>query len=204
MLLDDMTLTILHVEDDSVQARLVNDALRSLGFNGVIVVAEGIAKALDLLDESLRRQRDINLILVDIQLADGNGLDLIREIKSDPAWQVTPVVVLSGETAAGKVNEAFALGANCYLPKIPKEDSSFNVFCSLYECWIKGALLPRTRYRDRLKMALSTAARLRARYASFYTRLATLFEQEPEEAEFWLGHSTKATCPICSLSSRAG
>ena len=134
----------------------------------------------------LHGQRYIDLILVDMQLPDGSGLDVIREVKSDPAWQMTPVIALSGETATDMIDGAYALGANCYLPKFPKSKSPFELLRSLYECWLKDAFLPRAPFRDRLQNALFTAVRLRARYADFYTQLAGAFGDEPEEMEFWL------------------
>ena len=185
-------LTILHVEDDPVLAGLVQAAFKVLGFRGRIITAGGVNEALDLLDRSTRDTRGIDLILVDMQLPDGTGLDVIRRVKSDPAWQMTPVIALSGETATDMIDSAYALGANCYLPKISTSKSPFELLRSLYECWLKDAFLPRTPVRDRLQNALLTAVRLRARHADFYTRLAGVFVDEPEEIEFWLDRALSA------------
>ena len=192
MSFSNMALTLLHVEDDPSVAGLVQAAFKRFGFRGRIITAGRVSEALDLLDRSPRDTGDINLILVDMQLPDGTGLDVIRRVKSDPAWQMTPVIALSGETATDMIDGAYALGANCYLPKLPTSKSSFDLLRSLYECWLKDAFLPRAPLRDRLQSALFTSVRLRARHADFYTRLAGVFDDEPEEMAFWLDRALSA------------
>ena len=71
-------------------------------------------------------------------------------------------------------------------PNSPQLKSPFELLRSLYECWLKDAFLPRAPFRDRLQSVLFTAVHLRARYADFYTRLAGVFGDEPEEMKFWL------------------
>lgn len=192
MNLSNVSPTILHVEDDPALVKLVQTAFEGFGFRGRMISAGGVEEALDLLDRCVRNNEHVSLILVDMQLPDGSGLDVTREVKSDPAWQMTPVIVLSSETADGMVDAAYALGANCYLPKMPRSKSPLNVLQVLHECWVKDAMLPRAPSRDRLQIALSRAVRLRARTSDFYLGLARACEGEPEEMEFWLNRSLNA------------
>ncbi len=108
-----MKITILHVEDDPSLAKLVRVAFQSLGFHGNMLTADRVENALALLAERARHHQPVDLILSDMQLPDGTGLDVVREVRADPYWHLTPVLVLSGEIAPGVVNEAYALGANC-------------------------------------------------------------------------------------------
>src|SRR6185369_1831182 len=112
-----MELTILHVEDDPALAKLVGVAFKNFGFHGTMLVADRIGSALALLGERARHHQPVDLILSDMQLPDGTGLDVVREVRADPYWYLTPVLVLSSEMAPGVVNDAYALGANCYIPK---------------------------------------------------------------------------------------
>jgi CheY-like chemotaxis protein len=192
MRLDNTALTILHVEDDAVLAKLVQTAFAGFGFRGRLIWAARVDEALDLLEARARNREPVNLILVDMQLPDGTGLDVINEVKSDPVWQMTPVIVLSSEAAADMVNGAYALGANCYLPKFPKSKSPLDLLRTLYEHWLKDGLLPRVHSRDRLQIQLSRAVRLRARTSDFYLGLAHAYDGEPEEAGFWLDRSLNA------------
>jgi chemotaxis family two-component system response regulator Rcp1 len=189
MVLNDKKLTILHVEDDPQLAKLVKVAFAGFGFRGEMLWASGVAEALDLLNRRGLNRESVNLILVDMQLPDGLGLDVIREVKSDPVWQSTPIIVLSSETSASMINGAYALGANCYMPKIPRTNNALNSLKVLYSCWIEAAILPEQQRRDHLQDALTRAVRLRARTSEFYLRLARVYDEDPEEMGFWLDRS---------------
>jgi CheY-like chemotaxis protein len=182
-----MQITILHVEDDPTLAKLVRVAFESFGFHGTMLAADGVGSALALLGERARNRQPIDLILSDMQLPDGTGLDVVREVRADPLWHLTPILVLSGEIAPGVVNEAYALGANCYVPKSAKP--IMQSLRALFECWVKSALLPRAHAGDRVNVCLSRAINLRARTSEFYLRLADIVAANPGEMHFWLERS---------------
>ena len=196
MSLKDKEFTILHVEDDPILAKLVRTAFQKFGFQGNMLSAGRVVEALNLLAERERNREPVNLILVDMQLPDGTGLDVIREVKTDPAWRLTPVIVLSSELAPGTINAAYALGANCYVSKNPVTKGVLESLRALYANWLEGALLPEVFFRDRLQDALSRAIHLRARTAEFYISLARVFEGKPEMG-FWLDRSLNE----CNLSN---
>lgn len=179
-------MTILQVEDDPALAQLVRLAFESFGFRGEILRAGMVAEAIAILTERERERAPLDLVLVDMQLPDGNGLDVLRQVKESPVWHRTPVIVLSGETAPGLINEAYALGANCYLPKLPRTDGVFGGIRSLYQCWIEGALLPQPSFTDQAGEALARGVNLRARTARFYLGLAKVCNADPEQEGFWL------------------
>src|SRR5689334_22422794 len=92
---NDKKFTILHVEDDPALADLVRVAFQSFGFRGTMISVERVNEALELLGKRERDREPVNLILVDMQLPDGTGLDLIHAVKTNPAWRMTPIIVLS-------------------------------------------------------------------------------------------------------------
>jgi hypothetical protein len=96
------------------------------------------------------------------------------------------VIVLSGESAPGTVDEAYALGASCYLPKDSATKGGIGSIQALYRCWIEEALLPRAASTDRAQEAVARAVRLRARTAQFYLGLARAFPADHEQQAFWL------------------
>lgn len=58
---------------------------------------------------------DLDLVIVDYQLPDLNGIDLLQKMKAvQPAL---PVVVLSGHEDAGMIRQALSHGASGYIPK---------------------------------------------------------------------------------------
>lgn len=57
------------------------------------------------------------LILLDLKLPKVDGLELLRQIRSNPGTQVIPVVVLSSSIHDEDVVNCYRLGANSYIQK---------------------------------------------------------------------------------------
>ncbi|HXC25979.1 MAG TPA: hybrid sensor histidine kinase/response regulator [Gemmatimonadaceae bacterium] len=60
------------------------------------------------------------VILQDLVLPDGDGLELVQQYRANPATASTPIVVLSTKEEASVKSRAFAVGANDYLVKLPE------------------------------------------------------------------------------------
>ena len=85
-----MTQSILIV-DDSLTVRMdLADAFEAAGFK--TVPRSTIAQAREAL-----RDEDIGLVVLDVILPDGDGVDLLKELRSTPERSATPVIMLSGE-----------------------------------------------------------------------------------------------------------
>lgn len=178
--------SLLHIEDDPSLVKLVKIAFGKFGFSGESMSAGSVNEALELLNARERAGEPFNLILTDIQLPDGTGLDLIREVRSSPYWRLTPVIVLSSEVAPGTIDSAYTLGANCYVPKLSRGTRILDSLKALYECWMERAILPQSHPIDRVQDLLARGVALRTRTADFYMGLARVFEAVPEEEGFWL------------------
>ena len=59
------------------------------------------------------------IILQDLVMPDGDGLELVRRYRQDPATASIPIIVLSTKEEPAIKREAFAAGANDYLVKLP-------------------------------------------------------------------------------------
>ena len=162
---------------------IVRGAFEDFGFIGTTITARSVREAFDLLNERERKQQPLSLIISDIGLPDGSGLDLIREVKTNPYWRMTPVIVLSGERDPSVINAAYALGANSYLYKDAGEINL--ILESFYKCWMENVQLPRNAVRDRVQESLDKATGLRARTSEFYLNLARGTGEE-SEMKFWL------------------
>jgi len=98
---------ILVVDDEPAIARAIRTNLTRHGFH--VEVVESAAQALD------RYATDHpDLLLLDLGLPDGDGLAIIREIRTHSN---TPIIVLSVRSAEREKVEAFSLGADDYLTK---------------------------------------------------------------------------------------
>jgi DNA-binding response OmpR family regulator len=181
-----MAYCILHLEDDPHLARLVQIGFQQLGFSGKVLPAATVRQALTVLQERLAAGQPVDLILVDVELPDGSGLDVIRRVKANPAWAAIPVVVLSNKVDPEEVTEAYILGANCYLSKMSAGKGIMDAVESLYRCWFEQALLP-TRVPPAAGLEiLGGAIAIKARSSQFYLRLAEAFRVDEEQARFWI------------------
>jgi len=177
----------LHLEDDPDLAGLVRLGFKRLGFTGEIVQAATVRDALSAIQDRKSRGEPLDLILVDMNLPDGTGLDVVRRVKTNPAWSTIPVLVLSSEASPGTVSEAYALGANCYLSKSP---SGKTIFEAVEHCTGAGwrwRIFRRRRPTDRLRELLGRGASGKARASQLYMRVAQSFAADPDLTQFWLG-----------------
>jgi CheY-like chemotaxis protein len=72
-----------------------------------------------------------DLVLLDMHLPDLDGLEVLRRLRSQDATRQTPVLVVSADATAERVEQAFALGATDYITK-PVDVSSFLAHIDTY------------------------------------------------------------------------
>ncbi len=168
---------ILHVEDNTDLAELVELTFHGLGFRGTMEHVETVREACAKLDSG----DEIDLVITDMNLPDGTGLDVVRCVREHPLGIRIPIVVLSGDTADGNVARAYALGANSYVPKVVRGRATSDVVKSLYSHWVKDAILPHK--LATLDLLLARMKAMRSRLADFYVHMAEQFEAD---ARFWL------------------
>lgn len=120
--------TILLAEDNPNDVELTLEALdqQSLA-NKVVVVGDGVEAMAYLRREgafSDREPGDPAVLLLDIKMPRMNGLEVLREIRSDPALRRLPVVILTSSREEKDVITSYDLGANAYVVK-PVDFGSF-------------------------------------------------------------------------------
>jgi CheY-like chemotaxis protein len=112
---------ILYVEDSENDIELTMEALRDLSLANEIVIVRDGAEALDYLylrgTFADRAPGHPVLILLDLKLPKVSGLEVLKTIKSDPALQSIPVVVLTSSREEKDLVEGYRLGVNAYVVK---------------------------------------------------------------------------------------
>lgn len=119
-------LTILLVEDDPGHSRLIQKNLRRAGIlNGIVAVDSG-RKALDyLLDgENGHRSSDRLLVLLDLNMPDVNGFQVLERMKADERTRRVPVMILTSTDDEREVARCYELGCSTYVTK-PVEYTQF-------------------------------------------------------------------------------
>jgi CheY-like chemotaxis protein len=160
---------ILHVEADSTLATAVEEAFEAFGFRGSYVIATTVAEARRML-ESLPSSAEPDLIICDMHLPDGTGLDIVRDVRSNPALSHVPIMIVSDDVDRSIVNRAYALGANSYVDTSARGRSIADTIKSLYTYWLKNARLPAL-------VGMTRTSRYAAKAASIGTRLAAAYMQ---------------------------
>jgi CheY-like chemotaxis protein len=112
---------ILLVEDDPDDADLTMRALREFNLaNHIELVADGAAALDFLFSKGAYATRDSTVpkvVLLDLKLPKVNGLEVLREIKSDARTRNVPVVMLTSSNQDRDLKEAYRLGVNSYIVK---------------------------------------------------------------------------------------
>lgn len=105
--MNDAAPLILIIEDDAPIRRVLHSALAAEGFR--LVEAETMQRGLI---EAGSHKPD--LIILDLGLPDGNGVEFLRSLR---AWSAMPVIVLSARTLENDKIDALDAGADDYLTK---------------------------------------------------------------------------------------
>ena len=111
-----MALKVLIVDDDFINRKLLHTLLKKNPSVTDMLEAENGSDALD----KLKKDPDINLILLDIMMPIVDGVEFLKIFRSDMANNHIPVIVLSTDDT--RKTEVFDNGANDFLRKPVKED----------------------------------------------------------------------------------
>jgi CheY-like chemotaxis protein len=109
--------TIIMIEDDEGHARLIERNIRRSGVNNAIVAFTNGNDAMAYLLSSDARKGEPMLILLDLNLPDMTGTEILRRVKETPHLKSTPVVVLTTTDDAQEIKRCYELGCNVYITK---------------------------------------------------------------------------------------
>jgi CheY-like chemotaxis protein len=112
---------ILLVEDDPKDVELTLTALEDYNLANEVVVAADGEEALDYLHcrEKYRTRASENpaVLLLDLKLPKIDGLEVLKQIKSDDKFRMIPVVVLTSSHEEKDMVASYKLGVNAYVVK---------------------------------------------------------------------------------------
>jgi len=118
---DAKSVTIIMIEDDEGHARLIEKNIRRAGVNNEIVPFASGTEALEYLlgpdgSGEVGIGRSV-LILLDLNLPDMTGIEILEKVKANPHTKRTPVVVLTTTDDSREIQRCYDLGANVYITK---------------------------------------------------------------------------------------
>jgi DNA-binding response OmpR family regulator len=102
---------VLVIEDDEPMLKLVTDIFGKAGFNTRTARNRGELTA------ELNRKPLPDVILLDVNLPDTDGFQVLERIRNHPMLSKLAVILLTGESGVGQVTKGLALGADGYITK---------------------------------------------------------------------------------------
>jgi two-component system, response regulator len=147
MTLNNVEVEILLVEDSEKDIELTLHALRAENLGNQIQVARDGEEALEFLTAQ-QNQLEAGtgalpkLILLDLKLPKVDGLQVLRQIKSNPVTQFIPVVVLTSSREDEDMVRSYELGVNSYLQKPVKFEQFRRMVKDLGLYWLLINQLP--------------------------------------------------------------
>src|SRR5579863_186013 len=112
---------ILLVEDDPKDVELTLTALEDYNLANEVVVAPDGEEALDYLycreKYQTRASENPAVLLLDLKLPKVDGLEVLKQIKSDEKFRMIPVVVLTSSHEEKDMVASYKLGVNAYVVK---------------------------------------------------------------------------------------
>lgn len=104
---------ILVVDDDPVILDLVSMVLRT-DYDEDVSVMSSAQGALEILN---RKDERFDVLILDIDMPEMNGIELCTKVRALPAYRATPIIMLTARTDMSSIESAFAAGATDYITK---------------------------------------------------------------------------------------
>jgi CheY-like chemotaxis protein len=126
---------IVMVEDDEGHARLIEKNIRRAGVNNEILPFKNGTEAVSFLfgpdGSGSANSGQALLILLDLNLPDMTGVDILKRVKENEHLKRTPVVVLTTTDDAVEIQRCYDLGCNVYITKPVNYESFANAIRQL-------------------------------------------------------------------------
>lgn len=136
---------VLVVEDSPADQEIIRRAFLSAEESTDLVMVLDGESALALLEDRLP-----DLILLDLNLPNLTGREILHRIRGNPALRHIPVLVLTTTQAPTEVLECYRLGANCFLTKPAAFQDFVDLVRNICKFWFHLVRLPVAPSRDAL------------------------------------------------------
>ncbi len=130
-----MPVTIIMIEDDEGHARLIERNIRRSGVNNEIIPFSNGTDAVKYLlgddGSGVAQKGRALLILLDLNLPDMTGIEILRMVKENKFLKSAPVVILTTTDDSQEIKRCYELGCNVYITKPVNYESFANAIRQL-------------------------------------------------------------------------
>jgi DNA-binding response OmpR family regulator len=130
-----LPVTIIMIEDDEGHARLIERNIRRSGVNNEIMPFTNGTDAVKYLfgyyGTGIENKGRALLILLDLNLPDMTGIDILKRVKENTFLKSAPVVILTTTDDSQEIKRCYELGCNVYITKPVNYESFANAIRQL-------------------------------------------------------------------------
>lgn len=132
---------ILLIEDNHDEAELTIRSLKKINLHSKLVHIDDGAEALDFIFARNKYADRVSsnvpkVILLDLKLPKVNGLEILKQVKSNDTTKNTPVVLLTSSREERDIAEGYVSGANSYIVKPLGFESYTKAITELGHYWM--------------------------------------------------------------------
>lgn len=105
------------VTDDYESMRImIGEHLKQLGVEKILFASSG-NQAMKIIKQNQGKPEQIEFLLTDMIMEDGNGIDLVKAVRADATLKSLPVLMITSKNEVGLVIDAVKAGVNNYIVK---------------------------------------------------------------------------------------
>lgn len=136
---------LLLVEDNPAEAELIQRVFEREKINNKIFHVETGQDALDFLNQrgEFTDAQRVDLVLLDLNLPDMSGIDVLAEVRKNNSLTQLPIVMLTNSRNPADVDEAYRMHVNCYVTKPVGINELAKVVQSIDDFWFRIAVRPK-------------------------------------------------------------
>ena len=140
----DIVKTVLVVEPCAEHLPVIEQAFQSSTIPHQLVPLNQGEQALDFLERrgSYSNAPRPDLILLELEFPESNGMDILSEIKQNSQFKRIPVIILTAIEQPQQVLQSYLLQGNSYVVKSGELDCLFQLIRRIDEFWLGIVTLP--------------------------------------------------------------
>lgn len=104
-------ISILIVDDEAANILLLTKILSMDGYNNIVTTTSPLEAS------DLYKRNNFDLIILDINMPEMNGYEVLKDLQSLTGFDKTKVIASSGDTSTNDVNKALEAGFSDYITK---------------------------------------------------------------------------------------
>lgn len=135
---------ILVLEENPEQSLLIQTAFQQDGFPCQVEVIDNGETAIDFLHRrgTYSDAPRPDLILLDLNLPEKSGQEILTELKSDPQFRKIPIVILTFSEQQEDIFQSYALQGNSYVIESAERDRLIQTIQRIKDFWLGIVTLP--------------------------------------------------------------